>query len=188
MACSGLMYVGVPSVTPVLGELRSAALGDGARDAEIGDQRLTVLQQDVLRLDVAVDDSLLVRVLERRGDLICDPQRVGQRELPLAFETLVDRLAGDERHHVIEMPLVLAEVVDREDVGVTEARDDVDLSAESLGAHREGKFPEEDLDRDVAIQLEIASEPDDRHTSAADLALETVTLSEQRLRLQGAQL
>jgi hypothetical protein len=71
---------------------------------------------------------------------------------------------------------------------VTEARDDVDLSAETLGSHRERKLPEEDLDRDVAIQLEIASEPDDRHASAADLALETVTLSEQRLRLQGAQL
>ncbi len=100
----------------------------------------------------------------------------------------MDRLARDELHDVVQLPLVLAEVVDREDVRVTETRDDVDLAPESLGAHRERKLPEEDLDRDVAIQLEIASEPDDRHASAADLALETVTLSEQRLRLQGAQL
>ena len=71
---------------------------------------------------------------------------------------------------------------------MTEARDDVDLAAEALRAHRERKLPEEDLDRDFAIQLEILGEPDDRHASAADLALETVTLSEQRLRLQGAQL
>ena len=46
----------MPSVTPVLVSFGPAALGDRARDAEVGDERLTVLQQDVLRLDVAVDD------------------------------------------------------------------------------------------------------------------------------------
>ena len=54
-------------------ELGAAALGDRARDAEIGDERLAVLQQDVLRLDVAVNDALLVRVVERatRPDTRC---------------------------------------------------------------------------------------------------------------------
>ncbi len=70
------MYVGVPSVTPVLVSLDAAAFGDRARDAEVGDQRLTVLQQDVLRLDVAVNDALLVRVVERRSrpDTRCAPR------------------------------------------------------------------------------------------------------------------
>jgi hypothetical protein len=35
-----------------------------------------VRQQDVLRLDVAVDDTLSVRVVERAGHLAGDVQRV----------------------------------------------------------------------------------------------------------------
>ena len=118
-----------------------------------------------------------MRVLERRRDLIRDANRVLHRELLLALETLVDRLARDERHHVVELPLVLAVVVDREDVRVTEARDDLDLSAESLGSHRERKLAEENLDRDFAIQLRVSGEPDRGHAAAPDFTLETVSAS-----------
>ena len=47
-----------------------------SRDAEVGDQRHAVEQQDVLGLDVAVDEILLVRVRERSGDLTGQPQRL----------------------------------------------------------------------------------------------------------------
>ena len=37
-------------------------------------------EQDVLRLDVAVDDVLPVGVVDRLGDLLRDPQGVGERQ------------------------------------------------------------------------------------------------------------
>ena len=41
-----------------------------------------VLEQDVLRLDIAMDDPLAVRVVERPGDLDGDPERELQRIVP----------------------------------------------------------------------------------------------------------
>ena len=46
-----------------LGQLLAAGLAHRPRDAEVGDQRVAAEQQDVLRLDVAVDDAALVGVL-----------------------------------------------------------------------------------------------------------------------------
>ena len=72
------------------------------RDAEVGHQRAAVVQQDVLRLDVAVDDVVPVGVVERAGDLRRDAHRVVDRELLLPLESVAQRLALDERHHVVE--------------------------------------------------------------------------------------
>ena len=69
------MYVGVPSVSPVLVTATiSAGAFDGARDPEVGDERASggAFDQDVLGLDVAVHDVLAVRVLERFGDVARD--------------------------------------------------------------------------------------------------------------------
>ena len=57
---------------------------DGERDAEVGHQGRAVLQQDVLRLDVAVDHALAVGVVERGGDLAREPERLLHRQLPVA--------------------------------------------------------------------------------------------------------
>ena len=52
------MYCGVPSESPVCVMRCAAGVAHGERDPEIGDERLAVLQQDVLRLEVAVDDAV----------------------------------------------------------------------------------------------------------------------------------
>ena len=56
------------------------------RDAEVGDHRPAVLQQDVLGLDVAVDHAVAVRVVERVGHVGGDPHRLVDAELGLAIE------------------------------------------------------------------------------------------------------
>ena len=75
-ACSGLMYSGVPINWPKLGEAASCSVSrwrDRLGDAEVDHlrHRPAVLHgdQDVRRLDVAVDDALLVGVLDRLADL-----------------------------------------------------------------------------------------------------------------------
>ena len=55
-------------------------------------------EQDVLRLDVAVDDAVLVGVVQRAGRLAGDPERVLHRELPLPAEPVAEALALDEGH------------------------------------------------------------------------------------------
>ena len=71
-----------------LGEFVPARGADRARDAEIGHDRMTTGQHDVLGLDVAMHDVMAVRVRQRVGDLARDLQRVVERELRLPLQPL----------------------------------------------------------------------------------------------------
>ncbi len=53
---------------------------DGGRDAEVGHDRLALLQQDVLRLDVAVHHVVAMGVAQRGGDRPGDAERRVDRE------------------------------------------------------------------------------------------------------------
>ena len=117
-----------------LGHAGLAGLAGGEGDAEVGDEGAAVVQQDVLGLDVAVDDALAVGVVERAGDLARDADRVGDGQLLLAGEAVAERLALDEGHDVVEEPVGLAGVVQREDVRVLQVRRGLDLAQEPLGA------------------------------------------------------
>jgi hypothetical protein len=58
------------------------------RDAEVRDDRLATLQEDVLGLDIAVHDAVVLRVREGGGHVAGDLKRVLNRELPLSNEAL----------------------------------------------------------------------------------------------------
>ena len=163
---------------PGLGHPGAAGLARGERDAEVGDQRLAVVQQDVLGLDVAVDDAVAVRVVERGGDLAGDPDRVVDRELLLPVEPVAQRLALDERHDVEEEAVGLARVEQREDVRVLEVGGELDLGQEPLGADHGGELGTQHLERDLAVVPQVLGEVHRRHAAGADLALDAVAVGE----------
>jgi hypothetical protein len=57
-------------------------------------------QEDVLRLDVAMNQSMLVGILQRVSHFSGDANRVLDRELALALQPIPQRLALDERHDI----------------------------------------------------------------------------------------
>ena len=75
-ACSGLMYCGVPTTIPRRREpLVRTRRVEGPGDAEIGDHGLPAGEHDVLGLDVAVDDPVVVGVLQGAADFAGDLER-----------------------------------------------------------------------------------------------------------------
>ena len=109
------MYIGVPATTP---DLRQAGVVDGAGQAEVGDLDAldAVLQQDVGRLDVAMDQPLLVRGRQPLGDLQADAQDLLQLQRPGPVELLLQRDAVDELHDQVGRPCRLLDGVDGDDV------------------------------------------------------------------------
>ena len=101
----------------------AAALAGGERDAEVGHQRRAVVQQDVLGLDVAVDDAVAVRVVERGGDLGGDAHGVRDGEVLLALQPVAQRFPFHERHDVVRGAVHLAAVDEAEDVGMLQRGD-----------------------------------------------------------------
>ena len=75
--------------------LRQPRVVDGARQAEVGDldPRQLVLEHDVRRLDVAVDQALRVGGGQARGDLHADPQQLLQLERAALVDPLLERHA-----------------------------------------------------------------------------------------------
>jgi hypothetical protein len=157
------------------------------RDAEISHQRMAALEQDVLGLDVAMDDTLVVRVLEGVGNLTGDQDGVGDGKLLHALEAGAQRLARDEGHDVEEVgawhasPLVIpcgAGVQQRQDVRMLQARRGADLGEEAFRAERGAEFRMQHLDRDVTIVLEVAGEVHGGHAADAELADEGVAVGQ----------
>ena len=157
------------------------------RDAEVGHQRAAGarLEQDVVRLHVAVHDAASVRVGERPRHLAQHARRVGRRERAARAESLAERLALHVAHDEEDEAARLADAMDRDDVRVREAGRRARLAQESLarlGGAREVR--RQDLDGDVAIELHVAREVDDAHAAAAELALERVLAGQGGLQVE----
>ena len=114
------------------------------------------LQHDVRRLDVAVDDAEIVRLLEDRGDIIQDleAQLEGKRAV---FEELIERLTLEKLHD--DVPVTGARstpVIEAYSVGVGDSREREHLIAKTaICIVVCGRLGREDLDRDPVLRRRI---------------------------------
>ena len=151
-------------------QLVAGALGaDELGDPEVEDLGPPVAgQEQVLRLEVAVDDAALVRrrqaARHRGGDL----RRPPRRQRP-AGEPRPQGLALQQLGHQIRRAVVAADVVHGEDGGVVERRDGARLgleAAQAVGAGRQVR--RQHLDRDLAAEPLVARAVDDPHAAGPD--------------------
>jgi len=157
-----------------LRELHHAGDVDHPGDSKVRENRVPSREQDVLRLDVAMNDSLRVSVPERFGDLASDAARGFHWQLFFPVDAPAKRLPGHVGHHVIEKGIHVSGIVEGKNVGVLEPGENPDLPNESeLSGFRVG-VGVEDLERDLPFVLEVAGEVYGRERSLPDLALDFV--------------
>ena len=108
-------------------------------DAEVGDQRVALGREHVVRLDVPVHYAVPVGVAQRVGHVAQDAGGLGHGQLALAPEPRAQRLALHQRHGVVEQLARLAGGEQRDDVGMLERRGQVDLAAEAVEAQAGGE-------------------------------------------------
>ena len=173
-ACSGDMYPGEPMIGSRLGQ--PAPVEDTLGQSEVGDVRpALVIEQDVGRLEVAVEDPALVRVVHGRGDLGHEPRDdtgiPGQPRLGRGKAA-----AGQERHAEIMQPVVLPDLEDRHDIRMFERSDDLRFVLESEQVLPRGEpAVEYHLQCDQTAWRELSGLINDAHTPAADLGEDLVT-------------
>src|SRR5262245_27044966 len=98
------------------------------------------MNQNVLRLDVAMDDALPVRVVERGGHLPREVERLIDAELFVTTEPVAQRFAAHERQDVIGKSACHPGVDEREDVRVMELRADPYLVQEPVDTEQGGEL------------------------------------------------
>ncbi|HEX6059831.1 MAG TPA: hypothetical protein VFZ11_12550 [Gemmatimonadaceae bacterium] len=151
---------------------------DRTRDPEVREACPCLAEEDVLRLHIAVDDAVPVRVVERPGERARDRDRVGHRELPLAQQALAKRAALHERHRVEEHPARLARVQQPHDARMVEVPHARDLPEEPVGAEILRQRRIEDLEGDGPPAPLVVGQPDGRGAPLPDLALDRVAAGE----------
>ena len=123
-----------------------------ARDTEVSHERVTVMQEDILRLDVTMHDATAMGVVERFGGLAGEPDRIRDRQATIAREPCTERLAIHERHRVIRQPVGLAGAEQRHDVRVEQRCGELNLAAKAFDATRRSHLRREHLDDDAPAE------------------------------------
>ena len=164
----------MPSTDTRLGQ-PTRRFGDDAGDAEVDDERVVALEQDVLWLDIPVNDVVPVRVVQRLRDVDHDSDRFSDWQLFLAAQAVAERLPFDEWHHVEQLAAGASRVVHGQDVGMGQVRGGLDLTQEPFGAKRFGELAIENLDRHHATVANVAREIHDGHATAPDLTVDFVS-------------
>ena len=126
-----------------------------------------------------MDDALVVDRFEAERDLPCDVDRAFQRQRRAVRGRVGDRLLErrpfDELEHERPRAVGILDSVDRADVGVAHRRQDARLTLEAsdvLGIA--GEELRQELQRDIAIEAEIARAIDLPHAARAEQARDLI--------------
>ena len=131
-------------------------------------------EQDVRGLHVAVEDARGVRGVQRVGQLP-DPRRREAERRGRAAQAVAQRPAREVRHDEERHPVLLAEVVDRQDVRMLEGRDDARLAQEALDEVRILRVRGVDhLDGDRPRELHVRGAPHVGHSAPPENRIEAI--------------
>ncbi|MCI0681723.1 MAG: hypothetical protein L0Y71_06440 [Gemmataceae bacterium] len=153
---------------------QATAIGAAAIDApgqpEVGNVRLAPgIEQDVARLEVAVEDAVLMGVMDR-------PRHLGQqRDRGLRVSDKLRRAprqadAVDQLHAEVVLPFVFTDFIDRHNVRVVEIGRRFRLAMKPFDVGVAGQVAGEDhLQRNDAVETGLSSFVDHPHAAAGDL-------------------
>ena len=161
---------------------------DGLGQTEIGDQDLPPpVDENVLRLEIAMDDALIMRRLQPLADLPEDVDDARQRQASFASQQGREVLTIDILHRQELDAAGFAEVVNAQDVFVSDVAGELDLALESIEDRRmAGEIEADHFQGDVAVELAIAREINLTHTALAEPLHDVVALAEVRPFLDAA--
>ena len=160
-----------------------------ARETEVEQFRLSGLgQRDIAGLEVAMQESALVRVVERIADLGAEPDQIGHldraTEQPLLQRPSRHVLHDQEVHAVLRV-----EVEDRRHTGMRQPRQHMRLAPESLARVRVAeRAARQHLHRHIAIEVLVVRLPHHAHATLTDPFDECVVRERAALQLRHANL
>src|SRR6185295_11397560 len=153
--------------------------GSRAGDAEVRNHRPSrrTVDEDVVRLDVAMHHAASVCVGQRIGDVAEDAHGAVYGPCTFSRQANAEALAVDVGHHEVDESTAfrLVDAVDGNDVRVAELRGGLCFPNESHAHVRiERDVGRQDLDRYRSIEPRIDGAIYDRHPAAANLTLDEV--------------
>jgi hypothetical protein len=156
----------------------AARLGQRPGHAEVGEDGMVLLQEDVFGFDVAMDHALGVRVCKRVGDLVDDANRVRDGDLALPSEPVPQRFTRHVRHDVVQQAVACPGGEYGKDVGVLEVRGKLDLQLESRGGDVARELGRQKFDDDLAMERGLLRQEEATHAASRELLLDSVGVAQ----------
>ena len=165
-------------------QARLAGELDCTCDPEVGDERVVVVDEHILGLDVAMQDIAGMRVVERIGDFAGDACHLARRHAAGArLDPLAQRVTLDVGRHVVRHAERVAGIEEGEDVRMLELAEVMDLAQEAFACGGVLDIEAERLDRDRAVVLDVASEVHAGHGAMSEGALGGIASAQGNLEL-----
>ncbi len=161
----------------------------GLRDAEVehfGDLAIIVgHEEDVVRLEVAVNDADAVRFRQRPAHLADDPQDVVGRHSADTLQTLAEIFAVEQLHRDVRRALKYAVIEDLDDVGTAKLGRSLCLALEARLRFRQLRdLALDELDGAGDVERQVRGEPDGPHASLTQLPGEPEPLRDHHVGCQ----
>lgn len=146
------------------------------RDAEVGQQNAPFdIDQDIMRLDVAVNGALRMGVVECISDWRNDADRHCQTERAAFADNRVQRSSANIFHGDVSQTVRFANVVHGDDIRMAEIRNRYRLTFKApLEFRVERQMRRHDLERNGAFERSVECAVYARHTAAPDLFLHQI--------------
>jgi hypothetical protein len=135
-------------------------------------------EENVFRFDVTVYDAIAMSMVERTGYFPRETQCFVQRKLPLAPESIAQRLAARVRHYIVEESISLSRIMERHDVRMLQTGGGSDFAKEAFGSYSGRDFLAQHFDCNRPVMLAVLRAKNRCHSPAADFAFEVVTIAE----------
>ena len=150
----------------------------GVREAEVGHDRLAVLDENVLRRDIVMHHAASMRVAQCVRDLISEAEGIGDRQRPVAREPVAQALALHHGRYGEEVSRRVAGVVQRHEVGVAQPHRGGDRAQEAIGRQRCREGGAQHLHRHRAVVSEVFREVHGGHAVGAELSRQAVAVGQ----------
>ena len=173
------MYAIVPTTIPV--SVIRATPSCSAIPKSDTTARPLVIDQYICRLHIAMNRSVVVRVLESGRDLCEDESGHAKVEARAPSQQRIKTASVDVLHQDGVCLAILPDAVYRDYVRVLQRRDRSCLAEEARGHRRVlREIRQQDFDGDATLQRCVASQEDSRHAATANLRFDVELAAEHR--------
>ena len=132
-------------------------------NSEVSDDCSSVREQNIVGLDVAMYDTVRMRIAERAGDVAKDAHAFSDGEFLLSGNPRAQRFAFDERHREIREAVGVTRRDEWNDVRLLELCSELNFPLEPIGADSGGQIGRENFDNDLSVEPVLGSEENPGH-------------------------
>src|SRR5713101_1397127 len=154
--------------------IRLLSSAEAPGDAEVRQYRALLVEEDVRWLHIPMDHAFPMRLPERRQQVAPELTRGVDRQAPMLLQMSLEGVPLQVVHHIEVQALTFIDLVDRNDIGVSQIGEDASFADELLDGLDRPQLGPQHLDGHGTREGYVAGQVHRSHAAASELAQQLV--------------